>query len=109
MPFVVAPQPVEEISLRRAAGLAARLGLRPLTAQVLVGRGIADEEQARRFLEPRLGQLRPPEERSAAMAGFSRSAERIAQAILGGETIGVFGDYDVDGVTTCALLSRFLR
>src|SRR5579871_3656016 len=84
--------------------LARALGVRPLTARLMARRGVGTVEQGRRFLAPRLADLRPPD----AMAGFSRAVERIDRALRGGETIGVFGDYDVDGVTTCALLARFL-
>src|SRR5262249_10074315 len=48
---------------------------------------------------------RPP----AGLAGLARAASRIADAVVAGERIGVFGDYDVDGVTTAALLTAFLR
>ena len=43
------------------------------------------------------------------LAGLNRAVERIADAIDRGQRIGVFGDYDVDGVTTAALLTTFLR
>src|SRR5439155_6187502 len=73
---------------------------------------IVDPERGRRFLAPRLADLRSPDGGLAgathAMAGFSRAVERLGRAVLDGETVGVFGDYDVDGVTTCALLSRYL-
>lgn len=85
-----------------------RLGLHHLTAQLLVNRGISDENTARRFLEPRLADLRPPEG-PLPMAGFATAIERIKRAVIDRETIGVFGDYDVDGVTTCALLTDFLN
>ncbi|HEX7837792.1 MAG TPA: single-stranded-DNA-specific exonuclease RecJ, partial [Kofleriaceae bacterium] len=53
----------------------------------------------------RLAALRPP----TGLAGMSRAVGRIADAVLAGRRIGVFGDYDVDGVTTAALLTAFLR
>ena len=95
--------------LPRAEGLALLLGVKPLTAQLLLNRGMGGADEARRFLDPRLGHLRAPEEHKGQMAGFARAAERLAKAVLGGETVGVFGDYDVDGVTSCALLASFLR
>ena len=49
--------------------------------------------------------MRPP----LGLAGMSRAVGRIADAVERGERIGVFGDYDVDGVTTAALLTSFLR
>src|SRR5256885_1872429 len=74
------PQPVEEISLRRAASLATRLGIRSITANLLVRRGFGEEEQARRFLEPRLRPLRPPRGRDAAVAGLGGPPRRDAPA-----------------------------
>ncbi|MBK7540210.1 MAG: hypothetical protein IPI49_33630 [Myxococcales bacterium] len=53
------------------------------------------------LVTPRLGELRPP----AGLAGFERGVGRIAAAVTAGHAIGVFGDYDVDGVTTAALLT----
>src|SRR5579885_2040236 len=88
-----------------ARTLAAELSLSHTTALVMVGRGLHDAAEAQRFLAPRLAALRAPD----AMAGFSRAVERLAAAVRAGEPIGVFGDYDVDGVTTAALLTSFLR
>src|SRR5262245_23224026 len=82
---------------RRARLLGEQLGLRFLTGQLLLNRGIRNEQEARRFLDPRLSDLRPPEG-AFPMAGFSKAADRLRQAVLDRETIGVFGDYDVDGV-----------
>lgn len=79
--------------------------MRPATARCLVGRGVADPQDAQGFIDPRLAALRPP----VGLAGLTRAVERIADAVARGERIGVFGDYDVDGVTTAALLTSFLR
>jgi len=79
--------------------------VRPATARCLAARGVSDPQDARGFIDPRLGALRPP----AGLAGLARAVERIANAVVGGERLGVFGDYDVDGITTCALLTSFLR
>src|SRR5215470_13153842 len=89
----------------RALALSRELGLALPTALVLVGRGMSDPDQARHFLVPRLSALRLPDR----MAGFARAVERLAHAVRNGEPIGVFGDYDVDGITTAALLASFLR
>src|SRR5262249_54842028 len=79
--------------------------IRPLTARLLVARGVAEADLATRFLAPRLADLRPPD----GMADLPRALERLTAALAAGETIGVFGDYDVDGVTTAAILASALR
>ncbi len=77
----------------------------PLVAQVLVGRGLADPASARAFLHPRLAELTRPE----AMADRDLAADRLAHAVRRRQRIAVFGDYDVDGLTSAALLTRVLR
>jgi len=79
--------------------------IRPLTARLLVARGIAEAELAARFLAPRLADLRPPD----GVADLPRALDRLTAALAAGETIAVFGDYDVDGVTTAAILTSALR
>jgi single-stranded-DNA-specific exonuclease len=92
----------------RAASLGGTLGVSAVTAQLLINRGFVEPERAKKFLAPRLSELRRPDG-DDAMAGFAAAVERLARAVTSGETVGVFGDYDVDGVTSCALLSSFLR
>lgn len=81
------------------------LRVRPATARCLVGRGVTEPQAAQGFIDPRLAALRPPN----GLAGMPLAVGRIADAVVKGERIGVFGDYDVDGVTTAALLTSFLR
>jgi single-stranded-DNA-specific exonuclease len=88
-----------------AVRLGSVLGLSPLAAQLLLNRGIGDPEHARRYLDPRLGDLRRPD----SMKGFAVAVERLERALADRETVGVYGDYDVDGITSCAVLSLFLR
>jgi len=85
--------------------LAGALRVRPATARCLVARGVVDPGEAKGFIDPRLAALRPP----AGLAGLPLAVGRIADAVDRGERIGVFGDYDVDGITTAALLTSFLR
>jgi single-stranded-DNA-specific exonuclease len=85
--------------------LASALRVRQATARCLVARGVTAPGDAQGFIDPRLAALRPP----AGLAGLPRAVERLADAVTRGERIGVFGDYDVDGVTTAALLTSFLR
>ena len=101
---------VVQLRLRRVdetivSKLAGALRVRPATARCLVGRGVIEPREAQGFIDPRLAALRPP----TGLAGMPRAVGRIADAVVGGQRIGVFGDYDVDGVTTAALLTAFLR
>jgi single-stranded-DNA-specific exonuclease len=95
-------RPVDEQIVNR---LASTLRVRPATARCLAARGVHDPREAQGFIDPRLAALRPP----VGLAGMPKAVERIADAVMRGERIGVFGDYDVDGVTTAALLTSFLR
>ncbi len=89
---------------RIALALAQRLGVPEIVARVLAGRGI-DAEQAPLFLEPRLrDQLPDP----AHLKDMDVAAARLARAIEANELIAIFGDYDVDGATSSALLYRFI-
>ena len=85
--------------------LASSLRVRPATARCLAARGCVEPSDAQGFIDPRLAALRPP----TGLAGLPRAVERLADAIQRNERIGVFGDYDVDGVTTAALLTSFFR
>lgn len=88
-----------------ARGLAASLGMRGLTARILAARGFSTSERVARFLSPKLAELRPP----LGMADLDRALERIARALRGNERVAVFGDYDVDGITSAAILLQMLR
>jgi single-stranded-DNA-specific exonuclease len=76
-----------------------------LTARILTARGYSTPEQATRFLSPRLADLRPPD----GMADLERAIDRIVGAVQKSEKVAVFGDYDVDGLTTAAILVSMLR
>jgi len=81
------------------------LNVGPITARVLVGRGVLEPAVAKRFLRPRLADLLHPEQ----MCGAVAAAQRIALALERGESIAIHGDYDADGVTATALLVEFFR
>jgi single-stranded-DNA-specific exonuclease len=70
--------------------------------RLLVARGHSPAEEAKRYLRPRLEQLLPPEQ----LLDLERAVARLVQAIRGGETILVHGDYDVDGMSSTTLLAR---
>src|ERR671913_979714 len=78
--------------------LARRAEVDSLCARVLANRGVSPEG-APGFLSPSLKTLRAPEEEAWRVA-----ARRVAQAVKDGERIGVFGDYDADGITSAAVL-----
>lgn len=90
---------------RIALALAQRLGLPELVAGLLAGRGIGPETAAD-FLAPTLRALMPD---PACLADMDRVVARLAQAVRDGETVGVFGDYDVDGACGSAILAETLR
>jgi single-stranded-DNA-specific exonuclease len=90
---------------RAAMALAQRLGVPEMVARVLAGRDIS-LDAAPAFLNPTLRDLMP---NPSKFTDMDRAAERIAAAIVQGEAVGIFGDYDVDGATSSALLVRFIR
>ena len=83
-----------------------QLKISPLLASILVLRGLADAESAQRYLSSSLRSDLPS---PFAMAGMEPAAERIVRAIKQKESIGVWGDYDVDGTTGASVLVSFLR
>jgi single-stranded-DNA-specific exonuclease len=88
-----------------AAALARQLGVSGATAQILLHRGLCEEARARAYLTPRLSELTPPD----AMADREIAADRLARAVRAGERIAIFGDYDVDGTTSAAILAGILE
>lgn len=90
---------------RTGLAIAQRLGLDEVVARLLAGRGVGIEEAAH-FLEPTLRALLPDPSR---LIDMDAAADRLARAVRQGETVAVFGDYDVDGACSAALMSGFLR
>ena len=80
-------------------------GLPALVGRVLAHRGFTDVEEAREFLRTDPGLLHDP----ALMRDLPRAAARLEAALERGETIAVYGDYDVDGVTATCLLYDYFR
>lgn len=74
-------------------------------AHILVRRGVRNFETARDFFRPSLDRLHDP----FLMDGMQRAVERIARAAKDGERITIYGDYDVDGTTSTAMLSLFFE
>lgn len=98
---------VDRLRLREAniaLAIAQNHGMHDLVARVLAGRGVSLDD-APMFVEPTIKSLMPD---PAALTDMERAAGRIADAIANRERVAIFGDYDVDGACSSALLSRFL-
>jgi single-stranded-DNA-specific exonuclease len=90
---------------RLADKLAVALDLRPLEAILLTNRGITTIDGAQEFLSPALQRLHDP----FVMRGMEEAVERLVRSLSLRESIVVYGDYDVDGITATAVLSWFFR
>ena len=97
----VEPTPV---SAEASEALARSLQLPPLVCELLVRRGYATPENARPFLRPRLEHQHSPTD----LPDIDAAAVRIEAAVRSGEPILVHGDYDADGMSSAALLTRGL-
>ncbi len=87
-----------------ALAMAQTHGVPDIVARVLVGRGVMADD-APRFLDPTIRDLLPD---PASLTDMGRAASRIAEAIRRREKVAIFGDYDVDGAASSAMLKRFL-
>lgn len=87
-----------------ARQLASELGVDPVLAELLVQRGVRTFSQARAFFRPDLGDLYDP----FLMKDMDKAVERLHRAVVTGEKILVYGDYDVDGTTAVSLVYSFL-
>lgn len=87
------------------ASLVASLKISTLLARLLINRGIDDPASANAFLQPKMTHLSNPLE----CPEIEKAARRLARAVRNGERIAVYGDYDVDGITSTALLIQFFN
>lgn len=85
--------------------LASELSVNPITISIMAARGITASEDVRQFLTPAFSAMHDP----YLLLGMDHAVERLLSARQNGETICVYGDYDVDGITGTALLVSFLR
>ncbi|NOZ63901.1 MAG: single-stranded-DNA-specific exonuclease RecJ [Caldiserica bacterium] len=81
------------------------LRISPLTAEMLLYRGVTTVEEARKFLYPSLDALLPP----SAIPDIEKAKYRIEKAVENREKILLYGDYDADGITGTALLYHFFK
>ena len=100
MRWTIKPKPEES----KVAELARDLNVNNLVAQLLLQRGIDTYNDAKKFFRPELSDLHDP----FLMKDMQLAVSRIEKAILNNENILVYGDYDVDGTTSVALLSSYL-
>src|SRR5580765_359951 len=96
---IAPPQPL------LAESLSAQLKISALLAQCLINRGFSDAETISRFLDPRLKQLADP----FLLPNMAQAVDRLFAARERDEPLVIFGDYDVDGVTSTALMLEVLR
>lgn len=94
--------PHDEVAISK---LSQQLKVTPLMAQVLVARGYATADEARKHLEPKLSNLHDP----GTLPGVAEASQRIVKAVEDKRRITIYGDYDVDGVTSTALLWHCLK
>jgi single-stranded-DNA-specific exonuclease len=79
--------------------------LHPLVAAILSARGITDDDAVRSFLSPLLSEMIDPH----LLQGMKTAVDRLLTARRNKETVYIYGDYDVDGISGTALLVSFLR
>ena len=96
---------LRDVDIAAAGDLAAQLGIGPIAARVLYGRGLRDPAAARRFLNPSLEDLHDP----LTMRGMPEAVRRLGIATAAREKILVYGDYDVDGTTSVVLLKKAIE
>jgi len=95
-------RPADPAAVRR---LAETLGVSSPVAQILVARGVETPEQAYAFLQPTRGQMHDP----FLFSQMDAAVDRLARALEQGEKVLLYGDYDVDGLTSTSLLLNVLR
>lgn len=90
---------------QQVQSLSTQLGVSPLVAHLLIQRGFSDAEDAWKFLNPKMEDLHDP----YLLRDMDRVVERVSQAMDRREKILIYGDYDVDGITSTVVLKRALE
>ena len=94
-----------ELDVEKIKEIAEKFNVSELLATVLVNRGIVDDEEIRVFLEPTRNDFHDP----YLMPDMDIAIERIIKAIKNQEKVIIYGDYDVDGITSITVLKKFLK
>ena len=97
---------VEQVDERVIANLTQKLGISEILAVILHNRDVKDVVDAESFLDPKIRHYLP---NPFELKDMNKAVDRIVQAIQNKDKITIFGDYDVDGATSSALLKRFFR
>ena len=96
---------LDERGSARALAIAQRHDVPELLARILAGRHV-EVDAVEAFLDPTIKRSMPDPH---ALTAMPEAAARLADAVTRGESVAIFGDYDVDGATSAAVLARFLR
>ena len=96
---------LDERGQARALAIAQRAGVPELLARVLAGRGVEADAVAA-YLDPSIRALMPDPH---VLTDMEAASAHLAHAVIHGESVAIFGDYDVDGATASALLACYLR
>jgi single-stranded-DNA-specific exonuclease len=96
---------LDERAAARALAITQRHELPELLARILAGRNV-EADAVNAFLDPAIKRSMPDPH---VLSGMQEAAERLADAIARGECVAIFGDYDVDGAASAAVLARFFR
>ncbi len=94
-----------KVEEKKLVDFATQLNISPVLAQVLLQRGVDTFEKAKSYFRPSLEMLHDP----FLMKGMDDAVNRISQALGEGEKVLIYGDYDVDGTTSVALVYGFLQ
>jgi single-stranded-DNA-specific exonuclease len=86
------------------ASLIGELGIHPVLARILASRSIKNPDEAKKFFSPSLADLHSP----FLMKDMHKGVERVIRAVSNKERITIYGDYDVDGITSLVILFKFL-
>lgn len=92
-------------AVRTASAIGQRAGVSDILARILSGRGVGIDD-AESWLEPTIRGLMPD---PSTLTAMDELATRLARGITDNESIALFGDYDVDGACSCAVMTRYLR
>ncbi|HEY9013343.1 MAG TPA: DHH family phosphoesterase, partial [Devosia sp.] len=96
---------LDDNATRIAQAIGQRTELSEILARIVAARGVGIDE-AESYLNPTVRDLMPD---PSTLADMDRLAERLVRAITDNEPVALFGDYDVDGASSCALMVRYLR